>query len=79
MIFRVLTELQEKSRNAAHTSTIMHWVEMNGWNQQDQGRRWIAPRERLRPEMDDKRLTPSGDGSQHDMDRDQTWMDDRGG
>jgi len=77
MIFRELTELQEQSRNAAHTSTIMHRVEMNGWNQLDHGRRWIAAREGLRPEMDDKRWTPSADGSRHDMDRDPT--DDRGG
>jgi len=79
MTFRGLTELQEQSRNAAHTSAIIHRVEMNGWNQLDHGRRWIAPREGLRPEMDDKRWTPSGDGSRHDMDRDRTWMDDRGG
>ena len=63
MTFRELTELQEKLCNAAHTSAIMHRVEMNGWNQLDHSRRWIA----------------SGDGSRHDMDRDRIWMDDRGG
>jgi len=54
MTFRELTELQEKSRNAAHKSAIMHKVETNGWNQldhsrrdglwpeMDRGRRWIA-------------------------------------
>jgi len=30
MTFRELTELQEKSRNAAHKSAIMHMVETNG-------------------------------------------------
>jgi len=30
MTFRGLTELQEQSRNAAHTSAITHRVEMNG-------------------------------------------------
>jgi len=29
MTFRELTELQEKLRNAAHTSAIMHKIEMN--------------------------------------------------
>jgi len=29
--------------------------------------------------MDDKRWTPSGDGSRPDMDRDRIWMDDLGG
>jgi hypothetical protein len=42
MTFKGLTELQEQSQNAAHTSTIMHWVEMNGSSQRDRGRRWIA-------------------------------------
>ena len=79
MTFRKLTELQEKPRNAAHRSAFTHIEETNGWNQLDHGRRWIADREGLWPEMDDKRWTPSGDGSRHDMDRDRTWMDDRGG
>jgi len=39
MSFRGLTELQEQSRNAAHTSAIMHRVEMNCWNQLDRGRK----------------------------------------
>ena len=30
MTFRELTELQEKSQNAAHTSAITRWVEPNG-------------------------------------------------
>jgi len=30
MTFKGLTELQEQSRNAAHTSAITHRVEMNG-------------------------------------------------
>jgi len=30
MTFRELTEVQEKLRNAAHTSAITHWVEANG-------------------------------------------------
>jgi len=39
--------------------------------------RWIAAREELPPEMDDKRWIPSGDRSRPDMDRDRIWMDDR--
>ena len=47
MTFRGLTELQEQSRNAAHTSAITHRVETNGWSQMDRdqmdrGRKWIA-------------------------------------
>jgi hypothetical protein len=61
MTFRELTELQEKSRNAAHTSAIMLIEETNGWNELDHSRRWI----------------PSGDGSRPDMDRERIWMDDR--
>jgi len=30
MTSRGLTELQEQSGNAAHTSAITHWVETNG-------------------------------------------------
>jgi len=61
MSFREVTELQEQSRNAAHTSAITHRVETNGWNQLDHSRRWIA----------------AGNGSRPDMDRDLIWMDDR--
>ena len=39
MTFRELTELQEKSRNAAHKSAIMHMVEKNGWSQLDHSQR----------------------------------------
>jgi len=39
--------------------------------------RWIAARDGLRPEMDDKRWIPSGDAVWPDMDRDWIWMDDR--
>jgi hypothetical protein len=35
MTFRELTELQEKLRNAAHTSAIMHRVETNSGSQRD--------------------------------------------
>jgi hypothetical protein len=52
MTFSELTELQEQSRNAAHTSTITHTVETNGWNQLDHSRRWIAAGNGSRPEMD---------------------------
>jgi len=52
MTFRGLTELQEQSRNAAHTSAIMHRVEMNGWNQLDRSWRWIAAGDGSRPGMD---------------------------
>jgi hypothetical protein len=38
MTFRGVTELQEQSRNAAHTKAIMHRVEMNGWNHLDHSR-----------------------------------------
>jgi len=66
MTFRGLTELQEQSRNAAHTSAIMHMVETNGWNQLDHSRRWVATRR-----------IAAGDGSRQDMDRNRIWMDDR--
>jgi len=77
MTSRRLTELQEQSRNAAHTSAIIHKADMNGWNQLDHGRRWIVAREGLWPEIDDRRWIPAADGLWHDMDRDQ--IDDRGG
>jgi hypothetical protein len=79
MTFRGLTELQEQSWNVAHTSAIIHRVEMNGWNQPDHTWRWIARRDGLWREMPDMRLTLSGDVSRHAIDRDRTWMDDRGG
>jgi len=43
MTFRELTELQEKSRNAAPTSAIMH-----------SGNEWLEPT-RSQPEMDHSR------------------------
>jgi hypothetical protein len=53
MNVRGLTELQENSRNAAHTSTFTHIEETNGWNQPDRGRRWIAARYGSRTDMDE--------------------------
>jgi len=76
MTFRKLTELQEKSRNAAPMGAIMHgWKRMAGTN-------WITAvdgsrPDGSRPEMDDKRWIPSGDGSRQDMDRDRIWMVNR--
>jgi len=70
MTCRELTELQEKSRNAAHTSAIMHMVETNGWNQLDRSRRWIMAGDGFRPQMDDKRWILSRDGLRPDMHRD---------
>jgi hypothetical protein len=52
MTFRELIELEEKSRNAAHTSAITHPVETNVWNQLDHSRREIAAGNGSRPEMD---------------------------
>jgi len=63
MTFRELTELQEKLRNAAHTSTMTLRVETNGWNQLDYTRRWIAARDGLQPEMARGRRWMTGDGS----------------
>jgi len=60
MTFRALTELQEQSQNATHTSAITHRVKTNGWSQMDRSLRWIAAKNELRPEMDDKRWIPSG-------------------
>jgi hypothetical protein len=54
MNFRELTESQEKLRNEAHTRTLMHTVDTNGWSQLDHSRRWIMARDGSRPEMDDK-------------------------
>jgi len=42
MTFRDLTELQWQSRNAAHTSSIIHTVEKNVWKHPDHSRTWIA-------------------------------------
>ena len=42
MTFRKLTELQKKPRNAADMGAFTGREEMNGWNKQDYGRRWIA-------------------------------------
>jgi len=47
MTFRGLIEVQEQSRNVAHTSAITHRVETNGRSQMDRdqldrGHRWIA-------------------------------------
>ena len=57
MTFRKLTELQEKSRNAAHRSPIMHsgneLLEPTGSQpEMDRGRKWIAARDGSRPERD---------------------------
>jgi len=48
MTFREPTELQEKLRNAAHMSAIMHRVETNGRNQLDHSQRWIVAGDGLR-------------------------------
>jgi len=86
MTFRGLTELQEKSRNAAHRSAIMHsgneWLEPTGSQpEMDRGRRWIAAGEGSRPERDCGRRWMTRwitvrDRSRPDMDRDRIWMDD---
>jgi len=47
-----------------------------GWKRMAEAR-WIAAREELRPEMDDKRWIPPGDRSRPDMDRHRIWVDDR--
>jgi len=52
MTFRELTELQEQSRNAAHTSAITDRVETNGWNQLDHSLRWITAGNGSQPGMD---------------------------
>jgi hypothetical protein len=59
MTCRTLTELQEKSRNVAHRSAIMHsgneWLEPTGSQpQMDRGRTGIAAGPGLQPELDDK-------------------------
>jgi len=77
MTFREHTEQQEQSRNAAHTSAIMHWVENTGWgqiyrDQMDCGRKWIATGYGWMTrggwlEVDDRRWI-SGDGSRETND-----------
>jgi len=79
MTCRELTELQNKLRNAAHTSAIMHRVEMNGWNQLDHSRRRIVAGDGSRPERDGGRSWMTRDGSRPEMNRNRIWMDDRGG
>jgi len=80
MTFRELTELQEQSRNAAHTSAIMHRVETNGWNQLNHSRKWIAAGNGSRPEMDrGRKWIAAGNGSQPEMDRGRGWIAAREG
>jgi hypothetical protein len=69
--FRGLTELQEQSRNAAHTSAITHGVETNGW-----GQRSIVVRDGWHDMDPVRRRIVAGNGSQLDMDE---WpeVDDR--
>jgi len=63
MTFIELTELQEKSRNADHTSAIMLIKETNGWNQLDHSRKWIVARDGSWPEMDrGRKWIAAGDG-----------------
>ena len=63
MTFRELTQLQEQSWNAAHTSAIMHRVETNGWNQLDHRQKSIAAGNRSRPVMDHGQTAiAAGDG-----------------
>jgi len=67
MTFRGLTELQEQSRNAAHTSAIKHRVETNGWNQLDHSRKWIPAGYGLRPERHCGQRWLTRDGSRAEM------------
>ena len=74
MTFRGLTELQEQSRNAAHTSAITPRVETNGWNQLDRGRKWIAAGDGSWPERHGGRRWMTRDGSRPEMDRGRIWI-----
>jgi len=68
MTFRKHTDLQEKSRNAAHTSTITHSLETNGGNQLNHSWRWIAAGDG-KQEMDSVRTgIKAGYGLRPDMD-----------
>jgi len=82
MSFRELTVLQEKLRNAADTSAIIHTVETNGWRQLDHSWRWIVTGNGSPPERDCGRRWMTTwitvrDRLRPDMDRDRIWMDDR--
>ena len=68
MIFRGLTELQEQSRNAAYTSSIIHRVERMA------EARWIRAGDGSRPERDCSRIWMVGDGSCPEMDRGLIWI-----
>jgi len=80
MTFRKLTEPQEKSRNAAHRSAIMHsgneWLEPTGSQlEMDHSRRWIAAGDGSRPEMDrGRRGIAAGEGSRPERDCGRRWM-----
>jgi hypothetical protein len=76
MTFGEHPELREKSWNAAHTSTIMHMVETNGWNPLEQGWSWFRGREGLRLKMHARRDIPAGAGSRANMARDRISMQD---
>jgi len=74
-----LTELQEKLRNAAHTSAIMHTVETNGWNELDHSQKSIAAGDRLRPKMDrGRRWIATGNRLRPEM-VNKRWIPSRGG
>jgi len=74
MTFKGLTERQKQSRNAAHTSTITHRVETNGWNQLDHSRRWITAGDGSGAGMDrGRRVIAAGDGWQ-EMDLAWRWI-----
>jgi len=71
-----VTECGPYERNNAPGG--IEWLEPTGsLPEMDCGLGWIAAREALLPEMDDKGWIPSGDGSRPDIDRDVIRMDDR--
>jgi len=74
MTFRGLTERQEQSRNAAHTSAITHKVDTNGWNQLHHSRGCIAAGDRSRSERDCGRRWMTRDGTSPDVDRGRIWI-----
>jgi len=74
MTISEITELKEKSRNAAHTSAIMHRVETNGWKQLDHRWRWIMGSDGSQPEITCGLRWMTRDRSCQEMDNGQIWI-----
>jgi len=74
MTFRKHTELQEKSWNGAHRSTVTHIVETNCWKQLDRSRRMIMARDELRSDRQCGWRWMTKDGSHPEINSGMIWI-----